>query len=168
MFSTSSRCSFAARRREREVDVENEGVESARPLQTSACSSRNKRPDDTPSAGQSERAVQDFLRSNLISGPNETSAYLREGFKFEGGSAWTTPRIQEFNGYKWEADTGRISTIFIIDVYNASSSSSSPDTSAFSAPAFAMSCARSCSSVSETAFGYRTNELSGGTIWTPD
>lgn len=35
-----------------------------------------------------------------------------------------------------------------------SSSSSSPDTSAFSCPALAMSCARSCSSVSETAFGW--------------
>ena len=34
-----------------------------------------------------------------------------------------------------------------------SSSSSSPDTSAFSCPALAMSCARSCSSVSETALG---------------
>ena len=119
-------------------------------------------------AHRDRRCVRSDIRSNLISGPNETSAYLREGFKFEGGSAWTTPRIQEFNGYKWEADTGRISTIFIIDVYNASSSSSSPDTSAFSAPAFAMSCARSCSSVSETAFGYKTNELSGSTTWTSD
>ncbi len=35
-----------------------------------------------------------------------------------------------------------------------SSSSSSPDTSAFSWPAFAMSWARSCSSVSETALGW--------------
>lgn len=38
-------------------------------------------------------------------------------------------------------------------LYIASSSSSSPETSAFSWPAFAMSWARSCSSVSETALG---------------
>jgi hypothetical protein len=38
--------------------------------------------------------------------------------------------------------------------YAASSSSSSPDTSAFSCPTFAMSWARSCSSVSETALGW--------------
>ena len=37
--------------------------------------------------------------------------------------------------------------------YISSSPLSSPETSAFSCPAFIMSCARSCSSVSETAFG---------------
>ena len=38
--------------------------------------------------------------------------------------------------------------------YSTSSSSSSPETSAFSCPAFAISCARSCSSVSDTALGW--------------
>ena len=37
--------------------------------------------------------------------------------------------------------------------HHSSSSSSSPETSAFSCPALAMSWARSCSSVSETALG---------------
>ena len=49
----------------------------------------------------------------------------------------------------------------------ASSSSSSPDTSAFSCPTLAISCAKSCSSVSDTAFGcrggiLRVSDIDGG------
>ena len=50
-------------------------------------------------------------------------------------------------------DTACNTNCMIRKIYIASSSSSSPDTSAFSWPALAMSCARSCSSVSETALG---------------
>lgn len=48
------------------------------------------------------------------------------------------------------------STVDTDNRFYTSSSSSSPETSAFSCSALRMICSRSCSSVSETAFGYTT------------
>lgn len=61
--------------------------------------------------------------------------------------------IQQSVGNKQTAQTNMSTVHHFVPFLYSSSSSSSPDTSAFSWPAFAMSCARSCSSVSETALG---------------